>query len=258
MSKASQEFLNHGFLMAVGRPDLKSESAKLKEPKYNAGGWAIMQDAFGTRILRMQRIDESAGMTVGQLAKRSANVTISNISSGTTNTVTTSGLTADSMWSDLLHCDDNNDSAGAAPEGEVGLVVDNSATVVTIDKGRPFSAAAAANDDFTVLKIHGCIDATDSGTAFDLQGIIFHGVSTQYRWGWTQMYGWYPGAAVSTNATSAGDIGAEGTAILGDGSITGIEDVAGQLPIANAADQVNLFDLVWINLLAVNFAGTAP
>lgn len=251
MSTAAQEFLNPGFLTPIGYPDLTGESPTAS-PEFNAGGWAFMNDAFGARILTYKKVTQSGGQTVGQLGMRDSDVTITDITAGSTTSFTTTGLTADANVGNFAVV---SDAGNAAPENEVGIVVANTATVVNIDPGRPYSAALAANDDLVLVRAHDVIDSTDSTTAVSLQGICFHGVPTQFRWGWYQIYGYYPGAAIGAT-TSAGDLAAEDTATLGDAGVTGIEDVAARLPVATAAGS-NEFALVFVNLVGPIFGGTS-
>ena len=257
MSTAAQEYLNPGFMVGLGYPDLKEISAGVN-PEYTPGGWAFLNDAFGQRILAYNKVTQSGGQTVGQFGQVDAATAITDITSGTTTSLVTSGLTANAHVGNALYVTDNADSAGAAPEGEVGIVVSNTATAVVIDAGRPFSAALAANDDLTLYRIHDVIDAAIDAKASDAKGICFHGIGTQYRWGWYQIYGFYPGAATVTGATAAGaDMGLEAAASVGDGQAGGIEYVWGQHTAVTQADQVNLFSLVFINVIGANFLGTA-
>ena len=106
---------------------------------------------FGPAIVRYGRATQSGGVTRGELTKYKANVTLDNITSGSTTTIVTTGLTANAHDGDVLWCFDNNDSAGAAPEGEVAPIVSNSTTTVYLDPDNPFTVAAAANDDFRVV-----------------------------------------------------------------------------------------------------------
>ena len=250
MGTASQEFLNPGFLVPLGYPDLKVESPGLK-PEYAVGGWSFLNDAFGMRILSYNKVTQTGGHTVGQLGQRDADVAVAGITSGTTTSFVTSGKTADAHISNLCQVKDKNSSAGAAPEGEVGVVVANTATLVTLDPGRPFSTSLLVNDTLTLHRSFDVIDAAIDATAADARGICFHGIPTIYHWGFYQIYGYYPSAAIATSASTANvDFGAEAVASAGDSAVTlGHQFVWGQMGFAEAG-QISLFGWVFVNLLA--------
>lgn len=184
---------------------------------------AIREDihpAYGYRRFQYVRIDQSGGCTAGQLMSQVADVAISNITAGTTTSITTSGLTADIHVGGLLYCTDDNGGAGAAPEGEIARIVANSATIVTIDKDDAFSVAPAANDDFLIVKPWAVDDSADGDFASQVKGVTM-AAHDQYDWGWVQFEGINP----SVDAIAAGTAIPTGESVVADAAI--VTDGAG-------------------------------
>jgi hypothetical protein len=184
-----------------------------------------MNPTWGIRGFVYKRIDQSGGMTAGQVCSQVANTTITNITAGTTTSITTSGLTADILVGGLLVCTDDAGAAGAAPEGEKGRIIANTATLVTIDSNDAFSAAPAVNDDFAVHLPWAVDDSADGDASGIVQGVVM-AAQDQYDWGWVQFYGIHPSV----------DSIAAGTAIVVDESV-----VAGAALVTDgAADAADL------------------
>jgi len=101
-----------------------------------------------------------AAASEGDLCTFKDPIAISNITAGTTSSITTTGLTEDLYVGALLRCTDDAGAAGAAPEGEIGVIASNTATVVTLDaKYGTFSASPAVNDDFQIIIPFGVVDS---------------------------------------------------------------------------------------------------
>jgi hypothetical protein len=154
---------------------------------------------FGLRGFKYCRVDQSGGMTAGQLASRRANVSAGTITAGTTTTITTSALTADILVDGILVVTDDAGGAGAAPEGESARVVANTATLITVDGDDAFSAAIASSDTATVVLPWAVDDSADGDTAEIVQGVVMAD-QDQYDYGWVQFYGIHPAAAITTAA----------------------------------------------------------
>lgn len=184
--------------------------------------------AFGPAIVRYGRATQSGGATRGELTKYKANVTIDNITSGSTTTIVTTGLTANAHDGDILVCFDNNDSAGAAPEGEAVPIIKNTTTTVYADPNNPFSVAAAVNDDFRVVSYSKNIDSAAGDERADLFGIAAVTITENY-WGWFFCAGICPYALIraSTGLTAAKAIIAH-TARIDVSSTSGHELLIGQ------------------------------
>lgn len=150
---------------------------------------------FGPSSWRYGKATQSGGVTRGELTKFKANVSIDNITSGTTTTIVTTGLTANAHDGDILVCFDDNGGAGAAPEGEASPIVSNTTTTVYLDPNNPFSAAPAANDDFRVVSFSKNIDSAAGDEIADLFGIAGATITENY-WGWFCFDGVCPYALV--------------------------------------------------------------
>lgn len=194
-------------------------------PLENLG--AIREDyhpVFGHRRFEYVRFDQSGGSDLNQIVSSRANVTITNISSGTTTTITTSGLTANDLVGGLLRCSDDAGGAGAAPEGESGVIVANTTTVITIDSQDAFSVSPAVNDDFIVILPHSVIDSASGDIAANVRGVTM-AAQDQYDYGWVQFSGLHPAvAAIAAGTTiTAGKSLIADTNVVTNGSTSAIE-----------------------------------
>lgn len=213
------QFLNLGHITAVGHRDLNTDD---QDPKMHPGMTSYVVDAFGPRVFMYGRNTSGAAQAIGALVSRLADVAVNNITSGTTVSATkAASWTADKMVGCLLQVVDNDDSAGAAPEGEVGVIVSNSAGVVNVDPNRPFTVALAANDDVKTISPGWHWQASAAGDkAQEVKGVVVAkgGVSSLY-YGWTQVYGIVPTANLkaATGFTDRAAIIADTSAVGPDG-----------------------------------------
>lgn len=166
-----------------------------------------------------------AAASEGDLCTFKDPVAISNITAGTTSSITTSGLTADLYVGALLRCTDDAGAAGAAPEGEIGVIASNTATVVTLDaKYGTFSASPAVNDDFQIIIPFGVVDAAAGDVAANVAGVAMADQVINY-WGWVQFQGLNPKVnviAAGTAVTAKKSVIA-GTNVVTDGSTSAAE-----------------------------------
>lgn len=183
-------FLHMGNMIPVANEDLNADHVN---PKNRLGQLSFQIDDYGFRVFEYCRNMSGSAIAQGELQKRIADVAISNITSGTTTSAVTTGLTAGAYVGRILYVDDNADSAGAAPEGECAPIVANSTTTIQVDPGRPFSTALAVNDDLRVVSFNHLNDAADSDLAAAVKGVAVgkNGVSNN-NYGWWQRYGLCP------------------------------------------------------------------
>jgi len=164
---------------------------------------------YGFRGFQYCRIDQSGGMTAGQLSSYRVNVAVNNIAeSGTTHATTrieTSGLTADIHIDSFLNCLDDVGGAGAAPEGETGRIIANTATVITIDSDDAFSATPADNDDFVIITPWAVNDSANGDFSGTVAGVIM-AAQDQYDYGWVQFFGIHPTVAAVAAGTTIPDL----------------------------------------------------
>jgi hypothetical protein len=200
--------------------------------------WDVAHPYFGVRGFKYVRFD--AATTAGDVCTKVADVTITNISAGTTTSITTSGLTADIHVGGILYCTDDAGGAGAAPEGEQGIIVANTATSVQIRPEDAFSVSPAANDDFSIVKTWAVGDAAAGDLAVNVQGVAMAD-QAQYSWGWVQFLGLHPqvlvvaaGTAVTINKSLIAGNGG----LLTNGSSSADSLLVGFLRQSVASDQV--------------------
>ncbi len=194
---------------------------------------------FGLRGFQYVRFDQSGGATAGQLQSYIAVKAINNITAGTTTSITTSGLTADIYVDGLLVCLDDAGGAGAAPEGESGIVVANTATLVTIATADAFSVAPAVNDDFVIYLPWAVDDSADGDAAHMVAGVVM-GAPDQYDYGWVQFFGVHPGvdAVAAGTALVINESVVADAAVVNDGAADAAELRIGALKCALTSDTV--------------------
>lgn len=211
-------FLHLGNMIPVGNEDLNADHSS---PRHKLGTLSFQIDAYGFRVFEYCRNMSGSAVAQGELQKRIADATISNITSGTTTSAVTTGLTAGDYVGRVLYVDDNADSAGAAPEGECAPIIANSTTTIQTDAGRPFTAALAVNDDLRVISFNHLDDAADGDLASKIKGVAVgkNGVTSKY-YGWWQRYGLCPDVKhkASTAVTSLNPVVADAAAVGPHGS----------------------------------------
>jgi hypothetical protein len=242
-------FMNPGYLIPISGSGLNADDL---EPQYRPGGISFVNDAFGFRIFKYCQNNNGAAVAVGELMSRPADVAITNIDSGTTTSVTeATGFTANFGVGGLLYIDDNDDSAGAAPEGEVGVVIAVTANTVTIDADRPFTVAPAANDEARLVYTHHFEDSADGDLAKDVQGVVMAtGGVTNLYYGWLQCYGYHPAVIHSAEAVVANaslEAGAAEVKVLAGGQ----EEQVGWQVGTHTADLVTTLSPVYLQLFGM-------
>lgn len=213
----SDLFMRPGNLAGMGSADLHADDAT----PYSRPGTAIfLTDAFGARVLRYVQNLNASALVVGDLVslvsdtQNTISTSVANITSGTTTTAVTSGLTADKHNGMIGWVLDNADSAGAAPEGEWSVVSDNTTTTLYFDPQKPFSAALAVNDDLELLSVYHVEDAADGDEAWTVMGVACgkNGISVN-NYGWVVAHGMTM-ATHTTNAITEGDPVVAGAAVV--------------------------------------------
>lgn len=249
----TQLVLNVGSITSLGLEDLNGDSAT---PRMRPGSISIIVDAYGPRIVQYCKFINA--MAVAELASKPANVSVSNITSGSTTGFVTSGLTADVHNGKLAYVLDNDDSSGAAPEGEVGIIAKNTATIVTLEKDYPLSVALAANDDLSLISNWQAEDAADGDLAVDVLGVVLAtgGVSAG-SYGWVQREG-YCLPLYSTNAITAANPVVAGANVLDAFGSDGQELHCGVSLAAITSDQAAFRVPTNLKLFTCAGVATAP
>ena len=164
----------------------------------------------GLRVFRYVRLMQSGGMARGELCQRVAVVTgtvtaATGEVNDTTHLADTSNFTAGDEEGKLCQI---NVAGAAAPEGEVALIVDSTASQLTFDGSYALSAAPASADTYSDWGVAHCDDAAASTLAINVGGIVM-GVPAAKDYGWAQIYGIHPAVNVVTTG-GAPTIGAAG------------------------------------------------
>ena len=245
--------LNVGSITSLGLEAINGDSVA---PRMRPGQISILVDAFGPRIVQYCKFINA--MAVAELASKPANVAITDITSGTTTSFVTTGLTADVHNGKLAYVLDNNDSAGAAPEGETGIVADNTTTIVTLEKDYPLSVALAANDDITLISNWQAEDAADGDLGVDVLGVVLAagGVAAS-NYGWVQREG-YTSALFTTDAVGAAEPVVAAAASLDAFGSDGQELHCGYSLAAITSDQLAFRAPVNLKLFTAAGVATAP
>lgn len=236
-------------LIPLAAVDLDSNSAT---PKASLGAWGLYRDAFGMRIFKYVKNVHSGDLALGDVMVKVADVTFTAAELTTATRITTSGLTADAHGSKLIIVEGNDSVAGDPPEGETGVIVSNTATLVNVDPRLPFSVDDVADIDCRILTPgwHG-IQGGAAAAARDVFGVVasVEGIS-EGNFGWVQMDGFCPQAKFTAAAVAVGAnvvTGAAGT-LATVGAAT-MEKVVGFAPGAIEATHPGKMP-VWLTLLS--------
>lgn len=217
---------------------LNASDTTPKEPK-GAVRWTY-DPVLGYRGFQYVRFDQSGGATKDNLVSYRGLISVSASGAGTTTTVVTSGLTADTLADGIIVCLDDAGAAGAAPEGENGRIAANSATLITLDSNDAFSAATASSDTFRVLLPWAVTSAVTGHTAAKVAGVVM-ATQAQYSWGWVQFAGFHPSVsavAAGTTITEDRDLIVDTADVVTNGSTSAVELRIGYTPFALTTDTV--------------------
>jgi len=193
--------LTHINPVAQGELGADSEFAE-----HRPGTMSMMMSAFGPVMYKYTR-DQQGSMLKGQLASQVTIVTgtVTNAAgeiNDTLHAADTTNLTAVDEEGKIFHVTDNNDSAGAAPEGEVAIIIKNTTTQMTFDPGYPLSTAPAVSDTYANISTFHMEDSANGDFGYYVLGVVMADRTTDY-YGWVQFYGHCPGALYDTGGVTA-------------------------------------------------------
>jgi len=253
--------LNVGSITGLGMREINGDDVN---PYARPGTIAIIVDAFGPRILKYCRNVNGSAITMGELhayAAGAANVrttSVANITSGTTTSAVTTGLTANRHDGMICYVLDNNDSAGAAPEGEASIVADNTTTAITLEADYPYSVALAANDDLMLVSNYQVEDAAAGDEAWTVAGVALgrYGVAN-LNYGWYQVEGIVNADATAATITSGDPVSAGAVAVAAFGT-DGHELWIGTALAGMTSDSTAATALVNLKLFAPENSGGTP
>ena len=201
----ADNYLRLGMLAGIGHAGLNGDyNPRVALDEFRPGQIVFATDRFGEKIFKYIRNLSGSAFAQGDLVRRVAVSSITDITSGTTTSATkVAAFTLGSVYVEqgkhrqgkhagmMMYVLDNNDSAGAAPENEISIIEQNTADVANVDPDYPFSAALAANDDIEVLSPgwH-AEDSVAADLAQDTIGVIVPpGGISDGNYGWAQQYG---------------------------------------------------------------------
>jgi hypothetical protein len=232
----SAAILNLGNLLSIAGSDVTDCTAT---PKHKLGTLSITVDAFGfQRIFRYCRL-MLAG-TPGLVFDRVALVTGTTDSAGTTTSaIDASIFTAGDEVGKIFQV---NVASGAAPEGEVALIISNTATTVRFDPGYPLSVAAASGITFSDWGVAHYDAGALASNNINCGGILM-GTPVAKDYGWTQIQGFHPAVQVDPNsaaitADAAGQMGATSFVVLLATGASQQQDYIGWFPMATSTTAV--------------------
>ena len=250
-----------GSITSLGMREINGDDA---EPYARPGTIAIVVDAFGVRLLKYCRNVNGSAITMGELHSYASDTinerttSVANITSGTTTSAVTTGLTADRHDGMICYVLDNNDSAGAAPEGEASIVANNTATAITLEAGYPYSVALAANDDLELVSNYQLEDSVDGDEAWTVAGVAVGNAGiTNLSYGWYQVEG--PINADASAATiSQGDPVVAGANVVAAFGTDQHELWIGTALAGMTSDSVAATALINLKLFAPENSGGTP
>jgi hypothetical protein len=234
----ANQWLNIGNLMPVSSHDLKADDLTAK---FRPGQYSYRIDDFGMRIFQYVKNVSGGAYVAGDLVRRVAVLSITNLDSGTTTSATKSGaFTANKHVGMMCYVLDNADSAGAAPEGEASIIVGNDADTVYLDPDYPLTVALAVNDDLSILSPGWHVqDAAASDLAQNVAGLVVNGIADTY-YGFVQCYGMFPQAKLKASTGFTANDGIIAAAKLVDVDANGgAELVIGWAPFTVTSDIVS-------------------
>ncbi len=252
-------FLNIGSLQSLGSDDLNNDSTTQKD---RPGRYAYLVDSFGAKVYMYARNTRGSALSQGNLTSRLGDVAVTNITSGTTTSaVKATTWTANKHVGEILYVQDNDDSAGAAPEGEASIIGSNSAGVCNVDPAFPYSVALAANDDLdTITPGWHLIAAAASDKAQEIKGVVVskNGIA-DLNYGYICCYGLCPVVTLkaSTAFTDRAAIIADTAAIAPDAN-GGWELVIGYKIGTVSSDIVGTVSPAFLNLYAPTLNAGTP
>lgn len=209
LTKNAKELIGIGYSSIVNANDLT--------PQMTPGIEVLVIDEFGQRWFRYVKNITTSNQPCGTVMRRVADVAVSSFTSGSTTSITkAASLTANAHVGKIVTVEVGA-TAGAAPEGESGVIVSNDATTVNIDPAMPFSVAAATGNYRIWAPWHADISGANV-VAENVLGVVINptGIDT-LCYGWLQLQGPCPKIITGTGAAIAAGAaiitGATGTAV---------------------------------------------
>jgi len=263
MASELSSVLNLANLSAISKMDIEGDDVN---PRATPGAISFkISQGYGMQMFKYARNRNGSDVVRGELmsylseAVGDRNTSVTNITSGSTTSAVTTGLTANDHDGMLCVVLDNNDVAGGVPEGEIAVVANNSATLITLEADYPLSTALAANDDLELVATFQFNDSADTDEAWVVMGVVAPaGGIANGNYGWLHIEGMGP-VLYTTAATGEGEAIIADVAAVKDGGGGAEPLVVGISPAGIAADQrdTELRALALMKLFTVNNSGSA-
>lgn len=250
--------LRMGSITGLSYADINSTSAETATAA-RPGTLAIVVDAYGYRILQYVKNVSNSAYAMGELVSKVANTAVTNQTGTTTTSATTTGLTANDHIGRLVYVLDNDDSAGAAPEGETTVIADNTTTLITFDAKMALSVALASGDDLTMISNWQSTDSADGDLAHNVLGVVIGNAGfNDNEYGWVQKEGYCPSVDTLSGAITAGDPVVADVAQVGAFGSDGQELWVGIALAGVSADQTADIGPMNLKLFTCAGPGTSP
>jgi len=225
--------------------------------KYTPGQLAFTWDpCWGFRIFKLVKNLNGGDLTQGQLVSNVAAASVGTITAGTTDSIVTSGLTANDLEYQMLICTDDYAGAGGAPEGEAALCIGNTTTHIYIHPQYVFTTGISASDTVYVVYTNAVEQADDGeyrGTPTStkhLQGVVYGSSVSDNEWFWILQKGW--ARVANTDVLTANADIKQGTTSGKCATTTAAhETVIGQSPVAQNDGSFDVDVTVYINCFDV-------
>lgn len=203
MAQTLNLFLGLTHINPVAQGELGADS---QFAEHRPGTMSMMMSDFGPVMYKYTR-DQQGSMSRGELARRVAAVTgIVTTVAGETNDVThladTTNFTAVDEEGKICEITNNDASAGAAPEGEVAVIIKNTTTQLTFNPDFPLTTAPLIADTYRNTTFFHMEDSAAGDFAYAVLGVVMEDRTEDY-YGWVQFYGWNPGTLYTTAAVTA-------------------------------------------------------
>jgi len=199
-----------GNLTSLGMDGLGND---VTTPQGRPGTINFCVDAFGPRILQYCKFMNQ--MVIGELASQPALASAGTITAGTTTSATSSSLTADAHDGKIFYVLDNADAAGAAPEGEMSIVRNNTTTVIALEPNLPLSAAIANADTASLVSVCHAEDSADGDERRDVLGVVVSAEVSANNYGWIHRQGKTKAIFKGSSALVIGDPVVADAALIG-------------------------------------------
>jgi len=221
MSSLNDATFKLGAITPISTSDHNADSSV---QEFRPGGYSWAVDMYGLKLMKYCQFH--GGMSYAETAAEPVLVAVANITSGTTTSFVTTGLTADVHVGKMAYVVDAGVIASAVlpPEGQTSFVAANTTTVVTLEPGYPYSAALVANADIELISTYQTEDCADGDLAHEVQGVVMalDGVADT-NFGWVVTQGVTPTLTVSSEAEAIAQPLVAAAARMGADGSDGIE-----------------------------------